>query len=322
MVVAIAALSLLVILHECGHYLVARWCQIRIERFRLGFGPVLLERASRKTATRFALALIPFGASAKIRGMNVAEDSAPEDPHAYRNRPVWQRLVTVLAGPATNYLLASMLAMVLYTCHGIDVPHWYGVDDVMQGYDAYGKLEHGDRILAVDHRPLYIDSGPSLIERVLASGGAPITLTIERDGQAREVLITPRQDQTGNETAWRLGVKPLAENLAIELGTFDATRRALAYPFVLTATIVKAQYRILLGSEKADPGGPVRMTMEFAHSLSSGWVATLKLMMLLNVYLGMLYLVPIPGLDGIHLVSLAYQIATRRRAKRTKTPLV
>jgi len=206
-VVGIAALSLLYIVHECGHYVVARWCRIRIKRIDFGFGPAIFERTLQKTGTTFRLALIPFGGSVKIGGLNIDEPIDPDDEHAYPNRPAWQRFVTIFAGPAANYLFAIVLAMLLYTCHGVDVPRWYGVGAVMAGYDAHGKLEAGDRILEVDHVPLFLDRGPSLVERVNAAEGAEITLTIERNGLPREVSITPRLDDT-NQSVWRIGVRP------------------------------------------------------------------------------------------------------------------
>src|SRR5256885_10048540 len=175
---AFAALGVLIVVHEGGHYFVARWCRMRIERFSIGFGPGVIKKVSKKTGTTFQIAPIPSGGFVEIRGMNIAEDVDPDDRYAYPNRPVWQRFLTIFAGPATNYLSAIVLAMLLYTCHGVDVPHWYGVGTVMPDHDAYGKLEPGDRILAVDRVPLYLDSGPTLTERVMASRGAPIVLTI------------------------------------------------------------------------------------------------------------------------------------------------
>ena len=84
---AILALGFLIVVHEGGHYFVARWCKMRIERFSIGFGPGILKRKSKKTGTTFQLAPIPFGGFVEIRGMNIAEDVDPEDKHAYPNRP-------------------------------------------------------------------------------------------------------------------------------------------------------------------------------------------------------------------------------------------
>jgi regulator of sigma E protease len=313
--VAIAALGFLIVVHEGGHYFVARWCQMRIERFSIGFGPGLLKRTSKKTGTTFQLAPIPFGGFVEIRGMNIAEDVDPEDRHAYPNRPVWQRFLTIFAGPATNYLSAIVIAMALYTCHGVDVPHWYGVGDVTKDYDAVGKLEHGDRITEVEGVPLYLDSGPTLTERVNQSKGAPITLTIERNGQTHRVQIKPRQDKdAAGKPVWRIGVAYVAQDLVVKVGVIDAAGRALEYPVDQTRAIGKALYGIAFGSEKADPGGPIRMVEEFYRAFSAGTVYGIRLVMTLSVYLGLFNLLPIPALDGGRLVFLAYEMVTRRRA--------
>src|SRR5258706_7195147 len=152
LVLAILALGFLIVVDEGGHYFVARWCGMRIERFSIGFGPGILKRTSKKTGTTFQIAPILFGGFVEIRGMNIAEDVDPEDRAAYPNRPAWQRFLTIFAGPATNYLAASVLAFFLFTCHGMpSTERWYGVDEVMPGYDAVGKLEPGDRILEIEH---------------------------------------------------------------------------------------------------------------------------------------------------------------------------
>src|ERR1044071_2596614 len=116
-VLGILALGFLIVVHEAGHYVVARWCKMRVERFSVGFGPGLLKRKG-KHGTVFQLAPLPFGGFVEIRGMNIAEEVDPEDLQAYPNRPAWQRFLTILAGPATNYISAIFLAFALYTCQG------------------------------------------------------------------------------------------------------------------------------------------------------------------------------------------------------------
>jgi regulator of sigma E protease len=316
--VAIAALSLLILVHECGRYAVARVFRIRIERLRVGFGPKLLGWTSRRTATAFQVSVIPFGGFLEIRGMNAGGTVAPDDRRAYGNRPDWQRLVTILGGPAASYLAASALAMALYTCHGVDGPHGYQVGEVIAGYDAHGKLRAGDRILDVDGAPLYIDSGPSLIERVNHAAGAPITLTIERDGQQSKVQIAPTQaSDASGKPVWRLGLQLMLQDVVVKPGVIDAAGRGLAYPASQTRAIAAALYRIALGSNNADPGGPVRMVEAFQTAFSTGAAYAIKLVMLLSVYVGLIYLLPLPGLDGWLLVALAYRTLAPRRTRPT-----
>jgi regulator of sigma E protease len=312
---AILAVGFLIVVHEGGHYFVARWCQMRIDRFSVGFGPGILKKTSKKTGTIFQLAPIPFGGFVEIRGMNIAEDIDPEDRHAYPNRPVWQRFLTIFAGPATNYLSAIVLAMALFTCHGRDVPHWYGVDEAMQGYEAHDHLQHGDRIVKVDHAQLLFSTGKELVERVNAGKGAAVVLTIERKGQTHEVSVRPRleKDEHGKEV-WRIGVKPELQSIVVDVGFLEACQRALRYPVDQTKQIGAMLYGIVFGSEKADPGGPIRMVEEFHRAFSAGLVRGIQLLMALSVYLGLFNLLPIPALDGGRLVFLAYEMVTRRRA--------
>lgn len=335
---AIAALGFLIVVHEGGHYFVARWCQMRIERFSIGFGPGILKRTSKKTGTTFQLAPIPFGGFVEIQGMNIAEDVDPEDRHAYPNRPAWQRFVTIFAGPATNYLSAIVLAMLLYTFHGKEVATWYGVGEVAEGYDASGKLLPGDRILAVDHVPLFINAGQTLIERVNSAKGAPLRLTIERGGVTTEITIKPHLAYDRRpvqklaklapslapltemivkgwpDPVWRIGVTPEPQYLVSKIGVLDSAGRALRYPIDQTKVIGAGLYGIVFGDEEADPGGPKRMVDEFHRAFSAGIVPGVKLLMVLSVYLGLFNLFPLPALDGGRLVFLGYEMVTRRRA--------
>ncbi len=319
--VAIAALGFLIVVHEGGHYVVARWCKMRIERFSIGFGPGLLKKTSKKTGTVFQLAPIPFGGFVEIRGMNIAEEVDPEDPYAYPNRPVWQRFLTIFAGPATNYLSAIVLAFALYTCHGVNLPHVYGVGAVLADHDAVGKLQAGDHILQVNDKPVFNDSGPTLTELVNQGGGAPVKLTIRRDGNVQSVTIKPRLDvdsgknsskDAASKPTWRIGVQ--VGGAIVGVGVLEAGRRALEYPVDQTRAIGKALYGIVAGKEKAEPGGPVRMVEEFYKAFSTSTVEGILLLMMLSVYLGLFNLLPIPALDGGRLVFLIYEMVTRRRA--------
>jgi regulator of sigma E protease len=322
---AIASLGFLIVVHEGGHYFVARWCGMRIERFSVGFGPAILKRTSKKEGTTFQIAPIPFGGFVEIKGMNIAEEVDPDDKFAYPNRPAWQRFVTIFAGPATNYLSAIALAFCLYTCHGERSNElWYGVDEVLAGYDAVGKLEPGDRILQVDHVDLFANgAGKGLTERVNDKHGAPVTLTVQRDGKRVDVSVTPKPgkdddgkaltDNHGNQI-FLLGFKKSLQWNTVEVGVLTAAKDAVVYPVKQTKMIAGGLYGIVFGNEKADPGGPKRMVDEFTKAFKAGFVTGIELLMLLSVYLGLFNLFPLPALDGGRLVFLSYELITRRRA--------
>jgi regulator of sigma E protease len=321
--IAIAALGFLIVVHEGGHYFVARWCRMRIERFSIGFGPGVLKRTSKKTGTTFQLAPIPFGGFVEIRGMNIAEEVDPDDKFAYPNRPVWQRFLTIFAGPATNYLSAIVLAFALFAIHGVDRAHWYGVGSVVaerydasgKHFDAYGRLESGDRITRINGQPLFADSKPNLTERINQSKDAPVTLTIERGGRTFDVRLRPQLGKDSHDQPmWMIGVNLELQDRVEGVGLGEAAKLALIYPVEQTKLIGRVLYGVVFGSEKADPGGPIRMVEEFYKAFSTSIVQGIHLLMMLSVYLGLFNLLPIPALDGGRLVFLLYEMVTRRRA--------
>src|SRR6186997_3335941 len=108
---AILGLGILVVVHEAGHYFVARWSNMRVERFSIGFGPAVLKWRSGET--QFQLAPIPFGGFVQITGMNPHEEFDEKDPRVYPNRPAFLRFLTILAGPAMNYVVAVLVVLAL-----------------------------------------------------------------------------------------------------------------------------------------------------------------------------------------------------------------
>lgn len=312
---AIMALAFLIVVHEGGHYFVARWFGMRVDRFSIGFGPGIFKKKD-KRGTTFQVAPLPFGGFVEIKGMNILEEVDPEDVHAYPNKPAWQRFLTIFAGPATNYLSAIVLAFGLYTCHGVASNVSYlTVADVMKDFDASGKLESGDRILAVDGTQVYGNSSPSMTELVSAKQGAPVTLTIRRAGKDSEVAIKPvlRHGWWTDEPYYLVGITRYAEYDTVKIGVGDAAKRAVIFPVIQTQRIVEGLAGIFKGTEKADPGGPKRILDEFKKAFGHSIVAGIELLMMLSVYLGLFNLFPLPALDGGRLVFLGYELITRRR---------
>jgi len=252
-----------------------------------------------------------------------------------RDRPAWQRVITIFAGPGTNYLSAIVLAFALYTCHGMHSDYrWYGVAAVKADYDAAGKLQVNDRILAVDGVPLMakgvraLPSGQlakedSLVKRVNAKSGAPVFLTIDRGGMQLIVSIQPKvakdsegkiQKSDDGRPLYLLGIVPFDQPDVLDVGIFGAAAGAIEFPIDQTKLIAVGLYSIITGKEKADPGGPKRIFDEFAKAWQLGIVTGIQLLMMLSVYLGLFNLLPLPALDGGRLVFLTYELVTRRRA--------
>ena len=322
-IVGILALGFLIVVHEFGHYVVARWCKMDVARFSIGFGPALLKRRSKKTGTLFQIAPIPFGGFVEIKGMNVVEDVDPEDTRAYPNRPAWQRFVTIFAGPGTNYVSAILLAFGLYTCHGMpSAERYYGVSSVREGYDAVGKLKQGDRIVSVDGVTPYLvapNGKPLRIATILApKKGAPATVVVRRDGKELSIQMVPKLDPENKDEAgnaqYSLGFTPFLDGDTMHVGIATAAESALVYPVIQTEAILGMFRDIFTGKEKAEVHSGLGVIAAAKDAWDQGLATFIGLVMMLSVYLGLFNLFPLPALDGGRLVFLTYELATRRRA--------
>src|SRR5437773_1396661 len=147
---AILALGILIIVHEGGHFLVARLSGMRVDRFSIGFGPKLW--SVKRGETVYQIAAIPLGGFVQIAGLNPGEEGlAADDPRAYPNRPVWQRLATIFAGPGTNYVFAALVMIVMYMIWGVPVAGPQPVvDALVEGKPAAAAgIQPGDEIVSI-----------------------------------------------------------------------------------------------------------------------------------------------------------------------------
>lgn len=321
-------IGFLIIVHEAGHYIAARWCDMRVQRFSLGFGPAIFTR--RRGETDFTIGPIPFGGFVQIDGMLISDDVDPEDPRAYPNRPVWQRFLTIFAGPATNYLAAIALAFVLYNVQGVrsGVGH-HIVSGINESSDAVGKLEVNDVIVQVGDRDVYAiyDSkrpAMTFIDHVQKARDEPLKVTVLRDGEPVTVSLVakPNPDFDPNKDygdarpppAYLIGITLSAEEKRTDVGVLAAAGHAFAYPVRQTKQIIGDLYAWGKGDAEGELMSVVGITAEVKRQIDRGWTYLLQMLMLLNVYLGLFNLFPLPALDGGRLVFLGYEMVTRRRA--------
>ncbi len=306
-VLALLAISVMIVVHEAGHYFVARWSGMRVERFSLGFGPPILKW--RHAGTQFQVTPILFGGFVHIVGMNPHEQYDEKDPSVYPNRPTILRFLTILAGPLTNMLFATVLVFCVFSIAGIDtMTGRTQVADVTAGDAAVGQLEAGDIVVAMNQQAITLTA---FKEQVQKSRGAPIVLTVLRGGAERQVVVTPRYKDDKN--GWLLGVHIQPEIVRKNLGLARSAYESLRYPVIKSGQILGALWEVATGKVAADAVGPVGMTKIIGAQIKTGWVTTFEFLAMLNVYLCLINLLPMPPLDGARLVFLSYELATRRR---------
>lgn len=305
---ALLALSALIIVHESGHYFVARWSGMRVERFSLGFGPALVKWRHRYkgTETQFQIAPLLFGGFVHIVGMNPHEEYDEKDPNVYPNRPTILRFLTILAGPVTNMLFGIVLVFFVYAFAGVAVPR---VTAVTAGTPAESVLLPEDVITAVDGEPIEVDYFSA---RVAASQGAPMHLTVLRNGEARTVDVAARLTASGD---WRIGVAmaPAEPQLRQEVGLGEAVVLSFRFPIKKSQMILGGFWEIITGKAEPDASGVVAITGMIGTTIKRGWIDAFEFLAILNVYLCLFNLLPLPALDGGRLVFLGYELATRRR---------
>lgn len=306
--VAVLAVSLLIVVHEAGHYLAARFSGMRVERFSVGFGPVLL--AFRRGETEFAISALPLGGYVKIAGMAVGEEGDPADRSLYANQPAWRRFLVILAGPAMNYVTAILVAFGLLASLGLRAPDPAPrVGALVAGMPAEAAgLRPGDRITAVAGTP--VATWPDLVRELQAHPGEEIALEVLRGegapaAQPVTIRITPR-DEGG---IGRVGFAQATVVVRTDVAT------ALVEGFRRTNANAALQLRAFASvfSSKQRVEGPVGIARELVRGARAGVEPFLGLVWTISVVLAILNLLPIPALDGGRLVFLGYEIVTRRR---------
>jgi membrane-associated protease RseP (regulator of RpoE activity) len=177
------------------------------------------------------------------------------------------RLCAVAAGTAAAYLAVAALAFAHASCLGVPTGEsTIVVGEVLDGFDAAGKLQRGDRIVAVDGEAVFAGRLPSLSQRVTAASGAPVTLTIRRAGAPLEVTIRPRQAEIGARGPWLLGVRQSTERDVATVAASAAAAAAIRAPLLWLRDILFEHATFVSGSDAPDPGGPVRIVEEFRRA--------------------------------------------------------
>ncbi|WP_417463616.1 RIP metalloprotease RseP [Kordiimonas sp.] len=309
----IGGFSILVFIHEWGHYAVARLFGVKVDTFSIGMGRELIGRTD-KNGTRWKISILPLGgyvkffgdASAASNPGDIPEDMSLEDREVcYHFKPLWQRALIVFAGPAINLIAAALVFAAFFYSYGIGVsePIIEAVAEESAAFEA--GLQPGDRILSINGEEVERFSDVGAVVRLYPGGD--VTMLLERDGEQITKVVTLgiayMEDRFGNRYPYgRLGISsPQVER--IELGPIGALAEGGRQTVAMTDTIFTTLGQMIMGLRSVrELGGPARianMVGEAAHISVQNFI---WLLALLSLNLGILNLLPIPVLDGGHLL--------------------
>jgi len=308
-VAAVLAVSLLIVLHEAGHMWVAQALGMRVERFSVGFGPVVW--SGTRGGVEYVVSALPLGGYVRITGMSPGDDVTAEDRTAYCNQPAWRRVLVLAAGPGANYLIAVALAAFLLGTVGLPTPDGSArVGEVVAGMPAEAAgLRAGDRIVAVagTGTPTWND----LVKAFQAQPGKAVTIEVVRgEGDGAERLTLPITPQDAGGTG-RVGVTPWAPR--VRLGALAAVTQGFARTNGAAVQTLAMLKGMVTREQKAELSGPVGIARELVRGAQVGADRFLTIVWNISVALALFNLLPFPALDGGRLVFLAYEMLTRRR---------
>jgi len=314
--------SLLIILHEAGHFLAAKWTGMRVEKFFLFFGPRIW--SVKRGETEYGVAAIPAGGYVKISGMN-PDDVLPEgeEHRGYYEMPVWKRIVVIGAGPAVNIVLAFAIFFGVYLTSAQEGTQKVG--EIESGSPAAVHLRSGDRIVAVDGRAYPgLDLGERLERfrddvaahecagepRKGCLAATPVALRIVRGGEPQTISLRPEYDPALERTriGFAYGTRPA------DLGVAAAADQSVGFMWEITTKTVTVFANLLDAENRKEVSGVVG-TSEVAHQTIDkfGLTEALLLLAVVSLSLGLINLFPFLPLDGGHIF---WSLVEKARGKR------
>jgi regulator of sigma E protease len=327
-IIFLLVLTLVVFVHELGHFLVARWCGVVVKAFSIGFGPEIFGFYDRH-GTRWRFAWIPLGGYVKF--VDDADASSRPSPEAmermtpeersstFHGKPVWQRAAVVAAGPMANFLLAVVIYAALNMAVGIRIMPAF-VENVVEGSPAAkAGFQSGDKIVAIDGSR--VESFDDLQRIVAPNAGNELIFTVERGTQTVDLKVVPdmREERDPFGRMFKRGLIGIQRSNAPDkwqvhsVGPLEAIGRGAQEMWSnITATIAGLGDMIKGRQSSEQMGGPILMAEVTGKVAEAGWEPLMRLIAMFSANIGFLNLLPIPVLDGGHLMFYAIEAVRRK----------
>ncbi|MBQ8313998.1 MAG: site-2 protease family protein [Clostridia bacterium] len=317
--IALLLLGILITVHEAGHFMAARLTGIDVSEFAIGMGPKLLSWKSKKYDTQFSLRLIPVGGYCAFYGEDDAPGKHTADTRAYNNQPVWKRIITVACGPLMNFVLAFIVALLFYWIGGISTPT--GIEPFIHQVNAAGPayeagLQDGDVIESINGVSMLDGTMETLTGTIGAyrEGDAPLQMVIRRGDTTFEAELTPYWSEEEGRALIGVTLSGYYQYETQPCSFLQAAAESWSTCLYAGGMIITALKDLVTTGEGLDQtAGPVGVVSMVSQQVAVGGFETfLNYLVVISINLGIMNLLPIPGLDGSRLIFMTIEAIRRK----------
>ncbi len=319
-ILAVLLLAILIVVHEFGHFIAARAMKIDVREFAIGMGPKLVGWKSKKYETTFAVRMIPMGGYCSFYGEDDVTGESSDDPRVFGKHNVWKRMLVILMGPMMNFVLAFLAATVLIWCAGVTVPveptaYDPYISEVMAAGPAHDAgLQDGDVVLEINGKNMMDGTMDTLLNTISGwrEEDGPLRMTVQRNEQTVELEVTPVLNEETGKMQIGVYINGVLRTEWIRPGFAGGIREAWNLCTNAGGAILRAlQNLVTRGEGLEDTAGPVGIVSMISTQVEgqvkqsgagAGVSMFVQLLILISINLGLMNLLPIPGLDGSRLV--------------------
>ncbi|MGM0470689.1 MAG: RIP metalloprotease RseP [Bacillota bacterium] len=311
----VVVIGILIFVHEFGHFIVAKKTGVLVEEFAVGMGPKLVSKQYGETL--YSLRIFPLGGYCKMMGefpVDEEEDEVEDverfqeacqnDRCLFQKSP-WERMAVIFTGPLMNFILAGVIFSLIFAIFGVPVS---GSSSTVIGSVLPEKpakeagLQTGDKILAINDTQ--VNNWQELAQLINQHPQEEIKVTINRDGQQQNLMVTPQLDQQRDVGIIGIAPKLIREHVNI----FKAAILGIKQTAAVTVGIISGIWRMITGQLASDLAGPVKIAQLVGDAAKVSILRVMNLMAILSINLGILNLLPIPALDGGRLAFLGVEV--------------
>lgn len=303
LVATVFVFGLLVLVHELGHFFTAKLTGMRVSEFAVGFGPRLFGK--KRGETEYSIRAIPLGGYNKIDGMDPEEE---QDERSFSAKPVWARALVIAAGSLMNFVLPVLLFMIVFLWNGIEsVSDKPVIGALIPGKPAVQSgISAGDTVLKVNGVP--VQNWRQVVENIRSAKDSLILEIRLQDGRIRSVTMIPEIDPKSGRAL--IGIVPVIDRQMP--GVAESFSLSVGHTYSVAGRMLSGIGQMFTGQAEADIAGPIGVMKMTGEMAQLGFIPLLQFAAFLSINLGLINLLPVPLLDGGHLVTLLIEAVRRK----------